>query len=78
MYLRKCANPIGRVMRALCHTFSYIVCERMEEMSELVEENARAAQLRQKSLYDQTARKRENLSQMKKYLYCYPPVLTIC
>jgi len=36
-----------------------LVRERMEEMSEVVEENARAAQSRQKRWYDQTARERE-------------------
>ena len=36
-----------------------LVRERMEEMSELVEENVKATQMCQKKWYDQTARERE-------------------
>ena len=36
-----------------------LVRERLEEMTELVEENVRAAQGQQKKWYDQTARQRE-------------------
>ena len=47
-----------------------LVHEWMEEMSELVEENVGAVQMRQKKWYDQTARERENFNQMKRYLCC--------